>query len=643
MVRQLLAGLLMVFVYGFACAFDPNNQELVRAVSKSESISWNMLESQYLAKASAADKHVVKAIHMLNNANQYTIEEIIKIYGDNSWISGGILRARVQESLHTRKPSEKVKWFKQQPPKGHQYSLMYLDARFELNNKLIKQKEFRSEIRRHWRNSVLDKPSEAFYLKRYGKYFSEYDYRVKMAELLWAQKTTQAERLLRHISTKKYRLLYKHRINIARSPYRFSKLPASYQQDDFIRYTYIRKLLKKEHPKALNMLAQYNPTRRLDKWSNLQQIAARDALRAKKYTLALQILERNKVDKGGKYYDTEWLKGWIFLRCKKQPEQAIKHFFRAYNTAKMSYSQSKAAYWLGRTFKQLGNKEKRDKWFNIAGKHTNTFYGQLSYHELGKDPTTRIYASNDNSRDIESLPADRRYRAQIATLLYKGKQDRLAYALFDNLNMSETERDSSKILAAYFAEKKVFPFAVLVAKQTANRGQGVIKEGYPTDIIFPESNNNQALYLSLIRQESNFDQQAISSAGAVGLMQLMPFIAKEYAKILKLPHDAYIYDANANAAKGSTHMDGLMKRYDKTYITAIAAYNSSEGAANKWIKRNGNPKKFHHPYSSIDWIEMISYGETRFYVTKVLENLTIYDYLLSSKRSNINDYLIAKK
>jgi soluble lytic murein transglycosylase len=642
MLRQLLISLLVVCVSGVAYALNPSNQELIQAVSKSESISWNMLESQYLAKVSPADRHVVKAIHMLNNANQYTIDEILEIHRDNNWISAGILRARVQESLHTRKPSEKVKWFQHYVPKGHQYSLMYLDARFELDNKLIKQKEFRSEIRRHWRNGILDKSSEAFYLKRYGKYFSEYDYRIKMAELLWAQKTTQAERLLRHIRTKKYRLLYKQRINIARSPYRFSKLPATYQQDDFIRYTYIRKLLKTEHPKALNMLAQYNPTRRGEKWSNLQQIAARDALRAKKYTLALQILERNKVDKGGKYYDTEWLKGWILLRCKKQPEQAIKHFFRAYNTAKMAYSQSKAAYWLGRTFKQLGNEEKKNKWFNIAGKHTNTFYGQLSYHELGKDPTTRIYANDDNNNGIEGLPAAKRYRAQIAVLLYKGQQDKLAYALFDNLNMSEVTRETSKILAAYFSKKKVFPFAVLVAKQTANRGQGVIKEGYPTEIIFPESNNHQALYLSLIRQESNFDQQAVSSAGAVGLMQLMPFIAKEYAKILKLPHDSYIYDAKANAAKGSTHMDGLMKRYNN-YLAAIAAYNSSEGAANKWIKRNGHPKKFRDSYKAIDWIEMISYGETRFYVTKVLENLTIYDYLLYSKRSNINDYLIAKK
>jgi tetratricopeptide (TPR) repeat protein len=124
---------------------------------------------------------------------------------------------------------------------------------------------------------------------------------------------------------------------------------------------------------------------------------------------------------------------------------------------------------------------------------------------------------------------------------------------------------------------------------------------------------------ALIRQESLFQYNALSSAGAVGLMQLMPRTAAEVARrenMGKPLRRSDLLKPELNVALGAAYLAGLLQAHDGDYVRAIAAYNAGESAVERWWKRaNGDPAMF---------LERVSYRETRSYLRRVFFNLLQY-------------------
>ncbi|MBE0607087.1 MAG: lytic transglycosylase domain-containing protein, partial [Deltaproteobacteria bacterium] len=123
---------------------------------------------------------------------------------------------------------------------------------------------------------------------------------------------------------------------------------------------------------------------------------------------------------------------------------------------------------------------------------------------------------------------------------------------------------------------------------------------------------------AVIRQESRFQSDVLSSAGAVGLMQLMPRTAAEVARKEKMPKPRRndLLRPAVNIRLGAAYMSGLMNGYGGDYFRAVAAYNAGEAAVERWWKpSNGDPAAF---------LERISYRETRSYMRHVFLNLLQY-------------------
>jgi soluble lytic murein transglycosylase len=120
------------------------------------------------------------------------------------------------------------------------------------------------------------------------------------------------------------------------------------------------------------------------------------------------------------------------------------------------------------------------------------------------------------------------------------------------------------------------------------------------------------LIFAIMREESRFDRFAISPAGAIGLMQLMPDTAKREGKRigLNIQQAQELFDPEKNITIGTHYLKKLIEEFG--YIAfAVAAYNAGENVVSLWIKNID--------YNSIDeFIEDIPYGETRAYVQRVL-------------------------
>ena len=141
--------------------------------------------------------------------------------------------------------------------------------------------------------------------------------------------------------------------------------------------------------------------------------------------------------------------------------------------------------------------------------------------------------------------------------------------------------------------------------------------------------------------ESGYNPQAVSRAGAGGLMQLMPGTAREQAGKLGLSYDAgSLNDPSYNIMLGSGYFQRMLDYYGGSYPLAVAAYNAGPGNVNKWLRANGDPRL--GQVDMIDWIEAIPIFETRNYVQRVLENAVVYDTLRDGRsvpRAPLSFYL----
>ena len=138
---------------------------------------------------------------------------------------------------------------------------------------------------------------------------------------------------------------------------------------------------------------------------------------------------------------------------------------------------------------------------------------------------------------------------------------------------------------------------------------------------------------AFIRQESSFDPQVMSPAGARGLMQLTAGTAHDTARALDRPDPggAGLFDPDTNMALGTGYLAALLTRYNGSVPYAVAAYNAGPHRVDRWLADNGNPapnlvdRDADAQDHMVDWIESIPFAETRNYVQRVMENQVVYE------------------
>ena len=136
--------------------------------------------------------------------------------------------------------------------------------------------------------------------------------------------------------------------------------------------------------------------------------------------------------------------------------------------------------------------------------------------------------------------------------------------------------------------------------------------------IVERSGLSPALAYAVMKAESNFEESAVSSAGAVGLMQLLPSTAQFIAERSGIPFlPERLFDGEYNTRLGCAYLAYLLERFEEE--TALAAYNAGEGTVQGWLS---------DPHCSEDGrtLFQIPYAETRRYLKKISFFRKIYGF-----------------
>ncbi len=195
--------------------------------------------------------------------------------------------------------------------------------------------------------------------------------------------------------------------------------------------------------------------------------------------------------------------------------------------------------------------------------------------------------------------------------------------------------DKSRVMAAKLALGLGLPqSAVSVARSAGVAGQVLLPDGWPTPYTPPDT-LEPAVADAIMRQESSFDPSVISGAGAVGLMQLLPETARRTAKKAGIPM-GNLFEPDANMALGTAYLAQEIANFGNCLPLAIAAYNAGPTNVANWLAQNGDPELGQQAGGAdiLDWIEEIPFNETRNYVERVLENVTIYRAVLNNSAAS---------
>ncbi len=579
----------------------------------------------------------------------YSPYEIIDFIQKNPhWPGKTTLKAKIEEKI-TFSPEYAMKivqWFDDNSPtKGtaiwaYTQALSYLGQKYKL----------KKMVKKLWVEGQFDKSTDYLFYKTYRKILSPQDNHQRVDNLLWKKTYGSAKIMIPRLSDS-YKLLTQSRLLLQqlKPGVDWHVKKAHPQFKDHLGFIYDRLVWRREKKKNTEALSLFKdkivPSHRKKAFWHERHILTRRALEKKDYARAFSIIKDHGLQRGANFAMAEWLAGFIALRFLNKPREAERRFLNLFNKVKGPISRSRAAYWLGKTYDILNNTKKADKFFSIAANYRTTFYGQLAACSIGIGSEHYKFKKTQISSLVKNTVELRQFAKLLVLLSHSPKAYDWTRFFAINLAKRSKTRDE-EIYTIQFITKWAPSFAVEAARTLSRKKEVYIPEAYPAKIeITRRDPKDKSLIFSIIRRESMFAYKAISHAGAMGLMQMRPFMAKNIAKKHKIKLrnvNEIIVNPKLNIILGSAFLQDLLIMFNHSYPLAIAAYNAGEGVVKKWLKIYGDPSKGEIDW--IDWMEQIPYFETRNYVQRVLEQIYIYrtNYDMGSKEHPLITYYQAR-
>ena len=367
----------------------------------------------------------------------------------------------------------------------------------------------------------------------------------------------------------------------------------------------------------------------LDEWWEEKRATAYDLLKAAKPQVAYDLVREVGVLSVNQAKDQQFLAGYIALRQLKDPAAAITHFKAFEAVADGPLSRSKAGYWLARAYEANGSLSAMTAPLERAAKNIDTFYGQLARLELHPDRTDiRIAAPREpTAHEAKHFNSSEVVRA--AVLSRKANLDRwVSRSLLGKLGQT-LDNEAEQGMLAHLAEALGdTQQAIHIAKAAVANGNNLLLYSYPIHGMPTYSALRPpiepALTLAITRQETEFDDQIVSGAGAKGLMQVMKVTAEQVCHDyhFKCELDRLSTDRSYNVMMASAYIADRLDEFHGSYVLTIPGYNAGPGRVRQWLREFGDPRT--GQTDPVDWIHRVPFEETREYIQKVLSNTQMY-------------------
>ena len=494
-------------------------------------------------------------------------------------------------------------------------------------------------LRELWRAETLDAATERDVLGWGGALLGTADHRARMAMLLYRERVRGAERVAPLAGPGAAELVRAVGAVARRSGERaaLDAVPPALRGDPLHLYARAQWLRRAERQREAARVLIDNPFPAEaaidgDAWWEERRLLARQLLDQGDAELAYGVAAGHVGGGAVDRIDAAFTAGWIALRHLDDARLARAHFAAILDLGSRALSVSRGGYWLGRAEEALGNQAAATAAYERAAEHPVAFYGQLAMERLGRTGLDARYPSPTDA-DRRAFAADE-FVAAIERLEATPHAWR-ARTLYRHLARRVPTAGQAALLTAMAERAGQHRLSLQMGKTALARGLPAAALAFPTGAIpddAPMSDTGRALAYAIARQESGFDREAVSGAGARGLLQLMPATAKEVAGWMELPYSRgrLTTDPGYNAALGARFLTRLLDRFDGSYVLTAAAYNAGPTRAIRWREAYGDPAGA-SVEEVVDWIERIPFSETRNYVQRVMENYQVYRVRLQNR------------
>ncbi|HXY13005.1 MAG TPA: transglycosylase SLT domain-containing protein [Terriglobales bacterium] len=352
---------------------------------------------------------------------------------------------------------------------------------------------------------------------------------------------------------------------------------------------------------------------------------------------------------GGRASYAHWKAAWLTLRQGRN-DQAKKDFEDQIAWYPSSSEVPAALYWRGRLAEEDNDSSMAQAYYRtLSLRYRNFYYGELARQRLlklkvdvaGDDPPhyavlDRVPPINNLDKMIpDEVPTDN-LRVQKAELLANGALTDFAVRELNAAAQEEKGNWAPAEIARLYEDVGRYDMAIETLKHAApnyfavdlpilprSYWEALFPRAYWPDLRKYASANALDPYLvaSLIRQESEFNPNAVSHANAVGLMQLLPKVGRGVAKQEKIRHFSLqqLFTPTTNLRLGTRYFRSMVDKFG-SFEYALAAYNAGTDRVQDWMGQGAyrDPQEF---------VESIPFTETREYVQNILRNANVYRQL----------------
>lgn len=593
---------------------------------------------QQASQGDVLAQDVLQWLEAIQNQNPSfnTIKAVVSKHAD--WPLQGELKAKADKAIVKGGVSTQdiLSWYATHSPGSGSAKLIYLETLFELSQ----TDKLNPLLKKYWRAGDFDTEKQTIILGQWGSVLSQEDHYARADSLIDQGKFERAEMAIGYVSSMEDKNLFATRLLLLNGS---DKAETAYQsltqaQKDqpsiiYARLHYLRNA--QENDAAAVFLSQYQtaPLGYQSQWWRERHILARRALEEKRYDDAYYLAADHGFEKGLPMAEGEWLSGWVALTYLNRADLAFGHFDTMYKKVTTPISKARAGYGAGLASEALGENAIAKRWFEVSGDHVHTFYGQKSLEKLGqkaqvmqvafqeKSPADQLNAIVPSAGTIRALNDLSAFQA--AEILhnagYEKERDLFLLSLVWKVKDQDQLLDLLNITQAMNSQTA----ALSISKRLQQEGVDNWNALFPTLNFEIGSAVDPDLTHAIIRQESVFNPNIESRAGAKGLMQLMPTTASEEAVKLGIAHDtAWLFSKPEHNVKlGQSYLKRMLDRYGGSLPLAVAAYNAGPGNVDEWVTTIGDPRV---TGDELEWMEKIPFKETRNYVQRVLESYAVY-------------------